>query len=62
VTILTSSGTDHLTKFPGGLGLWINGVIYDAADSHLYCHPDHDPLPFLGAHLNRARAAYTVER
>ncbi|MFI9589779.1 DUF4238 domain-containing protein [Nonomuraea sp. NPDC052265] len=46
---------DHLTKFPGGLGLWINGVIFDAADSHLYCHPGHDPLPFLGAHLGSAR-------
>jgi len=38
---------DHRTKFHPGLCIFLNGVIFDAADTHLYHHPDHDPLPYL---------------
>ncbi|WP_049563999.1 DUF4238 domain-containing protein [Nonomuraea sp. SBT364] len=46
---------DHLTKFDGGLGIWLNVVIYDAADTHLYCHAEHDSLPLLSSHLTGVR-------
>lgn len=48
---------DHLTKFDGSLGIWINSVIFDAADTHVYCHAEHDPLPLLGPHVTSPRLA-----
>jgi Protein of unknown function (DUF4238) len=38
---------DHLFKLPGGLGLLINNLAFDTADSHLFCNQDHDPFPHL---------------
>jgi Protein of unknown function (DUF4238) len=38
---------DHLLKMDGGFGQIISHMIYDAADSHVFCHEDHDPLPHL---------------
>ncbi len=33
--------SDHLAKFDGGLGRFVNQAIYDAADEHIFFHPDH---------------------
>ena len=38
---------DHLAILPGGLGLAFNSIIFEAADSQVFCHPEHDPLPHL---------------
>jgi len=32
---------DHLAKFEGGLGLALVQTIYDAADTQVYCNPEH---------------------
>jgi hypothetical protein len=35
---------DHLLKMDGGTGLFLAQVILDAADTHLFHHPQHPPL------------------
>lgn len=39
--------TDHLLKFDGGMGQVVNTLIYEVADSQVFCHEDHDPRPGL---------------
>ncbi|QJY45529.1 hypothetical protein [Pseudonocardia broussonetiae] len=36
---------DHLLKLPAGLGQVPNQMIFDAADTRVFCHQDHDPYP-----------------
>ncbi|MFI7690606.1 DUF4238 domain-containing protein [Nonomuraea sp. NPDC049655] len=38
---------DHLLKLDGAVGLFVTQVIYDAADTHVFHHPDHNPLEFI---------------
>lgn len=35
--------TDHRLKFDGGMGIVLSEIIRDAADRHLFHHPDHIP-------------------
>ena len=35
---------DHRAKLDGGLGSFVTDILYDAADSHIFHHPDHRPL------------------
>ncbi|UGQ10460.1 DUF4238 domain-containing protein [Yinghuangia sp. ASG 101] len=38
---------DHRLTLPGGIGLMLPQVAYDAADSQVFQHPDHDPFRLL---------------
>jgi hypothetical protein len=38
---------DHRFKLDGGLGIFVNRVLFDAADMHVLHHPHHDPIRFL---------------
>jgi hypothetical protein len=38
---------DHLLKFDSGFGRIISQMIFEVADSQVFCHGDHDPLPHL---------------
>lgn len=38
---------DHRFKMEGGTGQIISQMIFDAADSQVFCHRDHDPTPHL---------------
>jgi hypothetical protein len=44
---------DHLLKLEGGMGQIVSHMIFDAADSQVFCHQDHDPLQHL--HLDGPR-------
>lgn len=35
---------DHRFKMDGGMGVFVNSAVYDAADQHIFFHPDHAPL------------------
>lgn len=35
---------DHRAKLDGGLGSFVTDILYDAADTHVFHHPDHKPL------------------
>ena len=37
-------GRDHRFKLDGGIGIFVNHVLYDAADMHVLHHPRHDPM------------------
>lgn len=39
---------DHRGKLPGGLGIALSQAVIDAADTHVFIHPEHDPLVRLG--------------
>lgn len=38
---------DHLVKFDGGMGLALSTILFETADSRVFCHRDRDPLPHL---------------
>ncbi|WP_143760858.1 DUF4238 domain-containing protein [Actinosynnema mirum] len=47
---------DHLLKMDQGIGQIISAMVFEAADSHVFCHRDHDPsrhLDLVGPRLPR---------
>jgi hypothetical protein len=43
---------DHCLKLPGGLGLALSRMVFDAADSQVFCDAEHDPFPHLRRDLD----------
>jgi hypothetical protein len=52
---------DHLTKFEGGLGLALVQTIYDAADTQVYCNPEHDPTSHVDQRSPRLPRPWTTD-
>ncbi|MFT7837784.1 DUF4238 domain-containing protein [Saccharothrix sp. BKS2] len=55
-------GTDHLIHMAGGMGAFLSQLLVDAAHRHVFCHPDHDPVPTMPLNGPRLPQPWEIEQ